>query len=131
MSCIVQCCKYTILKLAHKHPHIICTHTHMHTHTHIHIHTCTHTHMLTQDPGLPAGVGQDFDNCKVLDETLQLSWRVDNDNSQVQFQLCGCTATDPKYVGITNTHTKTCAVCFPSESSVVYHWSTFLSLCMT
>ena len=63
----------------------------------------THAHTYTQDPGLPAGVGQDFDNCKVLDETLQLSWRVDNDNSQVQFQLCGCTATDPKYVEITHT----------------------------
>ena len=37
-------------------------------------------------------MGPEFDNCKVLDDTFQLSWRVDNDNSQVRFQLCGCTA---------------------------------------
>ena len=86
---------------------ILLLHSCIHTCTHTHAHTCILPHMLThahmQDPGLPAGVGQDFDNCKVLDETLQLSWRVDNDNSQVQFQLCGC-ATDPKYVEITHTH---------------------------
>ena len=37
-------------------------------------HTCTDA----QNPGGPAGPGQEFDNCKVLHETLQLSWRVDN-----------------------------------------------------
>ena len=44
-----------------------------------------------QNPGGPLG-GPEFENCKVLDETLKLFWTVDNDNSQVRFQLCGCTA---------------------------------------
>ena len=58
-----------------------------------------HTRSLTyniQNPGGPAGTGPEFDNCMVLDNTLQLSWRVDNSNSQVRFQLCGCTATDAR-----------------------------------
>ena len=29
-------------------------------------------------------------NCIPLHETLQLSWRVDNDNSNIRFGLCGC-----------------------------------------
>ena len=46
-----------------------------------------------QNPGTPiVPSGPEFDNCKVLDDTLQLSWRVDIDTSQVRFQLCGCTA---------------------------------------
>ena len=45
----------------------------------------------SKNPGGP-GTAPQFDNCKVLHDTLQLSWRVDNDNSQVRFQLCGCTA---------------------------------------
>ena len=42
-------------------------------------------------------VTPEFDNCKVLHDTLHLSWKVDNDNSQVRFRLCGCTATDPRF----------------------------------
>ena len=46
-----------------------------------------------QNPGTPiVPAGPEFDNCEVLDDTFQLSWRVDNNNSQVRFQLCGCTA---------------------------------------
>ena len=48
--------------------------------------------VILQDPGGPVVTGPDFDNCKVLDDTLQLSWRVDDVNAQVRFQLCGCTA---------------------------------------
>ena len=32
----------------------------------------------------------EFDNCIPLHETLQLSWRVDNDTASVRFRLCGC-----------------------------------------
>ena len=38
----------------------------------------------------------EFDNCIPLHETLQLSWRVDNDNSNIRFGLCGCQSTDSK-----------------------------------
>ena len=50
-----------------------------------------------QVEGGPADTGPEFDNCKVLHDTLQLSWRVDMDNSRVRFRLCGCTASDPRY----------------------------------
>ena len=52
----------------------------------------THTHTHTQNPGGPPGSGPEFNNCKVLHNTLQLSWRVDNTNSRVRFRLCGCSA---------------------------------------
>ena len=42
--------------------------------------------------------GPEFDNCEVLHDTLQLSWKVDSDNSQVRFQLCGCTSSNAEYV---------------------------------
>ena len=45
----------------------------------------------------PPSVVPEFDNCKVLHDTLQLSWKVDSSSSSVQFQLCGCTATDPRF----------------------------------
>ena len=50
--------------------------------------------------GLQGGGGSvttappEFDNCIPLHETLQLSWRVDTDNSQVRFRLCGCLSLD-------------------------------------
>ena len=50
--------------------------------------------------GLQGGGGSvttappEFDNCIPLHETLQLSWRVDTDNSQVRFRLCGCQSLD-------------------------------------
>jgi len=40
----------------------------------------------------------EFDNCIPLHETLQLSWRVDMENSQVRFRLCGCQSLQPKSV---------------------------------
>ena len=38
----------------------------------------------------------EFDNCIPLHEALQLSWKVDNDNSNVRFRLCGCQSIDSK-----------------------------------
>ena len=58
------------------------------------IHTSSFTYI--QNPGGPAGTGPEFDNCMVLDDTLQLSWRVDNANSRVRFRLCGCASADAK-----------------------------------
>ena len=51
--------------------------------------------VFTQDGDSPTIVTPDNFNCIPLDETLQLSWRVDNDNSQVNFRLCGCQSLKP------------------------------------
>ena len=56
----------------------------------------------TQVEGGPPDTGPEFDNCKVLHDTLQLSWRVETNDSLVRFRLCGCTAADPKYNNIAN-----------------------------
>lgn len=32
----------------------------------------------------------DFDNCKMLHESLQLAWTVDRAAETVRFMLCGC-----------------------------------------
>ena len=44
----------------------------------------------------PSPPPPEFDNCIPLHETLQLSWRVNNDNSNIRFRLCGCQSTEPK-----------------------------------
>ena len=61
--------------------------------------------LFVKNPGGPGNTGPEFDNCKVLDNTLQLSWRVDNDNSQVRFRLCGCTARYIQVIIKSITHT--------------------------
>lgn len=72
-----------------------------HAHTWSRTHTQTYTNYIvtvhTQNPGGPPGTGPEFNNCKALHSTLQLSWRLDYTNSRVQFRLCGCTATTSKY----------------------------------
>ncbi len=41
-----------------------------------------------------------FDNCVALDDQLQLSWTVRDDQKMIDFRLCGCLSTDPKSVGV-------------------------------
>ena len=57
---------------------------------------CTKCNIL-QTPTVITPPPPEFDNCIPLHETLQLSWRVDNDNSNVRFRLCGCQSTEPKW----------------------------------
>ncbi|XP_064399010.1 mucin-2-like isoform X2 [Halichondria panicea] len=43
-----------------------------------------------------------FDNCVALDDQLQLSWTVRDDQKMIDFRLCGCLSTDPnlnQYMG--------------------------------
>ena len=81
----------------HTHIHTLHTRTYTHMHAYTHTHICMHTHT-HKNPGGPPGTGPEFNNCKVLHSTLQLSWRVDYTNSRVRFRLCGCTSTTTKYV---------------------------------
>ena len=62
-----------------------------------------HLYLFAQGGATEPPIVPEFNNCEVLHDTLQLSWKVDNSSSSVRFRLCGCTATDARSVNTANT----------------------------
>ena len=46
---------------------------------------------------LPVAPSEDFDNCEPFADNLQVSWTVDTDNSEVDFEICSCRPVDAGY----------------------------------
>ena len=87
------CCIHIYVSLSH------CTHVFHMLHA-----CCTHValtslNMLQQggNTDLPEAPVVNFDNCEPFFETLQVSWSVDTDNSEVDFQICSCRPLDAGY----------------------------------